>query len=159
MSRKYVKIQVAIESGAWYDCSNNDRNEYDAPFHIRLRVLSFEEVYLTMKGEQLEIDEEGKLFFSDIEIVNLNKKRMTTGDINKHLILIDQNGYEYNKLYDPFDHPIMNFAYQIGAERLSVLGTALFPKIKISGRIFFFLPDDEDSEYFIKIKNGTIIEA
>lgn len=147
-----IPLDDAITSGAWLDlhCEENEN-------HFRLRVLSFEEIQLDEvdNAGKIELLEGGKWWSLKIEAVNLNKSRTISYELTDSLVLIDQDGFEFPATQDGHLCCHSNYSKKSGLNCFYFEN--MLPKIKACGAIAFFLPD-EDAQYVIAAKEGTLTE-
>jgi len=153
-----ISVRGAIESGAWYHCLNDDNY---SEFNFRIGILSFEKQQLTEKEKKQYFDEGGNFWLMKIQVVSLNKtEQLESDDIHDHIHLQDQHGFKFEYLFSPEDSRI--FFDEKWGDKLkcfSIFGTNFRPKTKAAGIIGFFLPDDEEGEYYIGVVDGTITEV
>ena len=153
-----ISVSGAIESGAWYHCQSDDN--YSA-FDFRIGILSFEKQQLSGKELKQYFDEGGNLWLMNIQVVSLNNtEQLEPDDLHDRIYLQDQQGFRFEYLFSPEDSRIF-FDEKWGDKlrRLSIFGSNFRPKTKATGIIGFFLPDDEEGEYYIGIVDGTITEV
>ncbi len=155
-----ISVKDAIESGAWYHLEG-DKAYHEVAF--RIGILSFEKQQLSEKELKQYFDEGGNLWIMKIQVVSLNKTReLETGDIYDIIYLQDQDGFQFKYLGSPSDK-IYSDSDESWENKLSRFGRYGAPnfqaKTKAVGSIAFYLPDDDDPEYFIGVVDGTINEV
>lgn len=152
-----IPIKYAINSGAWFQCKTGS---YD----FRLRINSFEKLILKDTIELAKIDPkfdliQGDFWILKIEIVNFNKKTISGNEITHEILIIDYEDFEYS---DAFDSHLCcdDDSYCIQSSGLKHLGICdtFYPKIKYAGFLLYFIPDDDNAEFFVAIKEGNIQE-
>ena len=144
-----ISVKDAIASGAWYHCQS-DRGFDDVSF--RIGILSFEKQQLSEKELNHYFDGGGSLWLMNIQVVSLNKtKALETGDISYFLYLQDQDGFQFKYLEYPGDKICLDERWEKRLNRFDCSGSNFQPKTKAVGNIAFFLPDDDDPEYYIGI--------
>ena len=153
-----ISVKDAIASGAWYHCQS-DRGFDDVSF--RIGILSFEKQRLSEKDLKQYFDEGGNLWLMKIQVVSLNKTReLEAGDIYHFIYLQDQDGFQFKYLESPSDDICSDERWEKRLKRFGrYSGSNFQPKTKAVGSIAFFLPDDDDPEYYIGIEDGTIAEV
>lgn len=150
-----VPVREAINSGAWLHFSFDDGTN-----QLRLRVLSFEKIDLIQvdNHEQIEHDESGaQWWLMKIEAVNLNKSQIIPGLMHQYILLVDQQGFQFNVTVDSHLWCFSGFSDESGLHRF--YNDELIPKTKRVGAIAFLLPDDNEAEYSLAMKYGTVREA
>lgn len=152
-----IPIREAVENGAWLKCVSN--SVLIGQIEFRLRVLSFERINLAeVDGrERMQIPDEGVWWLMKIEAVNLYKMEIHVDELYK-ISLQDQNGFQFRVRWDD---PQLNcwsqYSMRVGLNRF--YSRQLSPKIKTPGALAFLLPDDDEAEYALVMKDGTICEA
>jgi len=153
-----ISVKDAIESGAWYHCQNDEGH---LEFNCRIRIMSFAKAELSEDEMKGYFDAGGSLWLMDIQLVSLNKgEQLEPEDIHNHIYLRDQDQFRFEYLFSNLDSQI--FFDEKWAEKLrrfSFSGANFRPKTKSEGIIAFFLPDDDQAEYYIGVVDGTIAEV
>lgn len=153
-----IPIKHAIDSGAWFQCHSKMYEKY---FDFRLKLISFEKINLYEIDEPSKIDkfdpEQGHLWLMRIQIINLNKMEVAYGYITGSILIVDQDNYKFSE-FDDF-HLTRNSKYADKVGLKSFAGLSFRPKIKYTGAIAFFLPKDEEIEYYISVLDGDIQEV
>jgi hypothetical protein len=150
-----VPIKEVISSGSWLQCEHNFVENYK----FRLRVISFEKLNLSLVDDPAEIegiDSNSIIWKMDIEVIALNKEPIPVRYGPNDLLLVDQDGFKFPVFIERHLHMASEFSRNSGLHRFYV--AELLPKIKAVGSITFQLPDDDDAEYFISIKNDGIVQ-
>lgn len=151
---KKISLRDVIAAGTWFECHAKC---YDEDLHFRLRVVAFtrtsvEEIDPTQVNKVVV---EGILWLLHIEVVNLGKTPTSACRLGRKIKVADQDGFEFHAVDTgslPSAHPgLKRFADWSSTPLLS-------PKIKACGSIAFDLPDEETS-YYLAIKDGSIKEA
>jgi hypothetical protein len=153
-----IPVKEAINSGAWLQCHSK---KYDKHFDFRLKLLSFDKINLSHVDDVNEIKEfhsaQGYLWLMRLQIVNLNKMEVASGYITGSILIVDQDDFEFSE-FDDFHLTLKsNFAKKSGLKNFG--GLFFRPKIKYTGAIAFFLPKDEEIEYYISVLDGDIQEV
>jgi len=153
-----ISVKDAIESGAWYNC------ESDIVFlnvAYRIGILSFEKQQLSEKELKQYFDEGGSLWLMKIQVVSLNKQeQLSPSDMHESIYLQDQDGFQFRYFLSTEDsYIIIDGRWANILKRFSIMGTGLQPKTKVVGSIAFYLPDDDEAEYYIGVVDGTIAEV
>lgn len=151
-----VPVKEAIQSGVWFLFSSND----DA-FKFRLRVLSFEKIDLALVDNPEKIENHyvgAEWWLMEIEAINWNKKQIDGDDLLTKILLVDQEGFEFNVFQDDYLSGDSEFGRQFGLDRFQSY-SELSPKIKAVGAISFQLPDDGRATYSLAMKDGTVTEV
>jgi len=159
-----VPVKEAINSGAWLHCEyQNEDYELDTLIKFRIKIKSLQKINLKHIDEPEEIgilDENANLWLMKIEFINLNKKPLDDFYGPNQLILIDQEGFNFHIFEDSHICCHSKFAKKTKLIRFTCLSDDLSPKIKAIGALLFQLPDDDEAEYFIALKeNGIVQEA
>ena len=150
-----IPIKEAISSAAWLNCVNEDQS-----IHFRVKIISFNKFSLEDINEPEKIkliDSNGQWRVLQIEVVSLSKKIIYSSDGPGELLIIDQDGFEFEVTYDDHLWRSSDFGMKIGLRRFYF--EKLIPKVKAIGALAFFLPDDDEAVYSISLKEGTISEA
>lgn len=150
-----IPIKEAISSGAWLHCSSDDGS-----IQFRLRVLSFGKINLADVDNPQNIkqtDSNAKWWLMKIEVVSLCKKNISPDRLFRNVLLVDQDGFEFNVTEDSHLSSSSGFSIKSGLKRF-YFGD-LIPKVKANGAISFLLPDDDEAQYSLSMGNGTVREA
>jgi hypothetical protein len=118
-----------------------------------MRILSFERLDYTQIGEAVSLRpiEEGAVrWLLRLEMVNLSKVSVLFGYITDEMRVVDGDGFQFQR--DDAGLYFSDFSNRIGLS----LGY-LSPKIKAQGAVIFKVAD-EDMEYSLTFRNGTIEE-
>ncbi|AMC10100.1 hypothetical protein Lupro_02030 [Lutibacter profundi] len=152
-----VPIKDAISSGAWLHC------EYlysDKLYKFRLKINSFRKISISEidNPEKIEnFDINSILWLMNMEVINLTKVPIEPYWGPRHLILIDQDDFNFHVFEDDYLIRKSNFSDTSGTNRFCY--PDLVPKIKAVGSIIFKLPDDDEAEYSISSQyNGSVQE-
>lgn len=151
-----VPIKEAINSGAWLHCEYEGYNEI---IKFRLKVDSFRKLNLKEidNPETIEmLDSDATLMIMEIEVVNLVKESKNSNNLVGSLILTDQDEFNFPVFSDVHLCWSSNFAKKARLNRF--YSEQLIPKIKTKGSIVFQLPNDDDAQYFISLKNNGIVQ-
>jgi hypothetical protein len=147
-----VEIKKAIASGDWYECEGRS---YKDEIRFRVRALGFDRTTPQAINPSTEVVVEGVLSLLQVEVVNLCKQPTDPYHIRNLLILVDQDGFEFERLESNLDRDRTS-----GLHRFSSWSDAskLMPKVKVVGTIAYALPDEE-AEYSLAVKEGEIRPA
>ena len=152
-----IPIKEAINSGAWFNCKcgYDATDEYD----FKLKVLSFDKINLGEidNPEKIDIDlASGVLWLMKMQIISLNKTAVIRSP--KYFIyVIDQDDFVYNYINDSYLALFSNYARLSGLYNFFAVN--FMPKIKYTGAIAFYLPDENEAEYYISVEGGNIQEV
>lgn len=151
-----IPIKDAINSGAWLHCEYNRYNEI---IKFRLKIKSFRKLSLTEvdNPEKIEnLDPSATLWIMDIELVNLTKQPIHPSYGPPKLILVDQDDFHFHLFEDYHLENGSKFSKVSGMNRFHTAN--LIPKIKAVGALIFQLPEDEEAEYSISMKEDGFIQ-
>lgn len=121
---------------------------------FRLRILSFERLDYAQIGKapRLEPIEEGAVrWLMRLEVVNLSKVNVLIESVRQTMRIVDGDGFQFER--DEAGLFLSDFAKRSGLGHFRLL-----PKLKVQAAVIFKVPD-EDAEYSLTIKNGTMEEA
>ncbi len=150
-----VPIKHAIESGAWFQC----HSECEGEKKFRLRVLSFEKVNLAAVDYPENLDkvhfntDAGDWWILKLEMVNLNR---IDAYLQYTILIVDEDDFEFKKVTD--NHLSFDSSYSATSCLKNYYGHSFIPKINHIGALSYFLPKDDNAEYFISIREGSIQE-
>lgn len=147
-----IPLNDAIANGAWLDLLSEENET-----HFRVRVSSFEEILLDQVDDvgKIELLEGGKWWLMRIEAVSLNKSKICSSSFTSHILLIDEDGFEFPVTHDGHLCWCSNYAKASGLNFF--YNEPMLPKIKKRGAISFFLPDEE-ANYTIAFNEGTLTD-
>jgi hypothetical protein len=151
-----IPIKDLVRDGYWLNCTARNRWTNDAAeWTFRMRIQSFERLDYPQTDrplhEQLKPIVEGAVWWlMKLEVVNLSKVSVLFGYLTQEMRVVDGDGFQFEG-GDGGLH-FSDFGRQIGLS----LGS-LSPKLKAQGAVLFMVPD-EDMEYSLTIKNGTMEE-
>ena len=129
--------------------------------NIRVRLVEFRKIQVKEIDSPELIDKqynmnEGYFYLMKIELVNFTKQKIYCSILRNCVTVLDQDDFEFNAIED---YHLSNGSRFSKKSCLQALYNSYFiPKIKYSGAIAFFLPKDDEVEYFITCKNGSITE-
>jgi hypothetical protein len=152
-----IPVKEIVSSSAWFDCHSDSGFE---KIRFKMRVLSFDKVDLSEVDDphEVKIDySSGNYWILKLELVNLTKKVISSGDVSRAIILVDQDEFSFDVVEDAHLSLYSGYAETSGLKRL--YAGELMPKMKLVGAITFLLPDDDEAEYSLTIKKGNIEEA
>ncbi len=157
-----VKVKEAINSDSWLICEYKYEPEYENELiKFRLKINSFRKVSFSEIDNPEKIENLGKnatLWILKIEIINLTKTPKEIYKIPYSLILVDQDGFSFPQLEGRHIRYDSNFSKISGISKFDSVEADLLPKIKMEGSIIFQLPDDDEAEYSIALKDDGIIQ-
>lgn len=93
--------------------------------------------------------EQGKIILLTFDVINLSQRTKQKGTFYHDIIIEDTEGYSFER---SINEVLCN------SEFSTDFSFNLIPKIKTKTTLFFLLPD-EDSEYYISIKNSKWTET
>jgi hypothetical protein len=148
-----ILISEAIQGGNWYDCQY-ERN--DEQVHFKLRILAFRKTSVQEIKPDSDEHTEGVLWIMEIEVVSLNKRPLEAYKVRRSIELEDHEEF----VFEVFTEGKLDSDEKSGLHRFSSWSSnpSLSPKIKAWGSILFRLPE-EDAQYSLVIKNGSVIAA
>lgn len=145
-----IPIKDLIRDGCWLKCTATN---YKGEMIFRMRILSFERLDYPniQRGVTLSPIEEGAVrWLMKLEVVNLTKVSVLFGYLKEEMRVVDSDGFQFAD--DDAGLYFSDFAKQIGLSHGDLL-----PKLKYQGAVIFKVPD-EDLEYSLTIKDGTMEE-
>ncbi len=151
-----VPIKEAINSGSWLHCEYEDYNEI---IKFRLKIDSFRKLNLKEidNPEYIEmLDSDATLMIMEIEVVNLVKESKNSDYLVGSLILTDQDEFNFPVFSDA--HLCWSSIFAKKARLNRFYSEQLIPKIKTKGSLVFQLPNDNDAQYFISLKDKGIVQ-
>jgi hypothetical protein len=158
-----VPVKEAVSSRAWLSFTADYLNSWDKENYqikFRVKILSFSKINLDAVNQSSEIDAQyrgGIWWLMRLEVVNLCKKQIDADDFGNLILLLDQDQFEFEVAYDRHLCRDSEYAEKSGLDRL--YAGKLLPKIKVLGAVAFYLPEEDDMEYFLAVKNGKVCEA
>lgn len=148
-------INELVATGDWLECVTSD---FEGEYLFKIRISSF---YKVRKEELLQIhqklpeikSEDGVLWVLKIEVVNLTKKSFYSFIVRNSLILVDQDDFQF-EMYQNYHLLDSEFGIYTGLNRFQswTSDPNLQPKIKASGALACFLPDDDLASYYLSVK-------
>jgi hypothetical protein len=149
-----IPLNEAIETGSWLQAKTDD-------LLFRFKPISFSKIDLAEidNSNKMKIDG-GVLWLLKIEVVNMNKVQCHPFYIRDHIAIFDSDDFLFLPVKDDHLTSDSNFAVSNGLNRFVGWSScpALPPKIKVSGALAYLLPE-EDTKYFLSVKDGEISEA
>lgn len=148
-----IPIKEAIETGAWLHF------QFSEDWRFRVKVLSFEKINVSQIEESHKIEnihENSQWWLMRIELLSLIKKKVRSRNIIEDILLIDDDGFQFQEITDHHLCFWSDYAKKTGLDKF--YGQDLLPKMKVIGAISFLLPDDE-AAYSLAMKNGKLEEA
>lgn len=145
-----IPIKYAIESGAWLHCIDGADETYD-DFQFRVKLLSFEKLHLNPENiNQAAYNlEEGDFWLLELQLVNAGKVSLEKKVLN-YTIIVDHDECEYPPVHDP-DSVVSSKSFN---------GVSFFrPKIKYTGALAFYLPKEDEADYYVSVTSGNIQEV
>ena len=150
-----IPILDAIESGAWLTA---EYESDDNPIRFRLRLTGFSRIDLAaIDGcENLKFGVSRNVWRLGLDVVNLWKREVPHYVVERHLVIVDQDGFEFKILED--NHLRLNSDYAETSGLRTFFPIDFPPKIKRSGAYPFELPDEFDV-LFLAVRHGDLREA
>ncbi len=148
--RMKVPIQYAIESGAWFQCKDENND-------FRLKINAFEKIKLNSSTEIEKIDtgfdlRQGDFWGLKIEIISFNKQTIGGNYITHEISIVDSDDFEYQDTYDEYLCYDSHYIKSSGLKTLGIMVT-FYPKIKYTGILLYFIPKDDNANYFFTLKD------
>lgn len=147
-----IPIKSLVRDGCWLKCTARSKYvQHDLTF--RMRILSFDRLDYAQIGRAVSLKpiEEGAVrWLMRLEVVNLGKVSELFGHITDEMRAVDADGFQFER--DDAGLRFSDFATRTGLS----LGD-LLPKLKAQGAVIFKVPD-EDTEYSLTFRNGTMEE-
>lgn len=156
-----VPIRTMINSGSWFQCESAPMLGRARQF--RLRISSFRPVELAEidNAENIKdiVLQEGQLWILSFSAVNLGKVQFDPVEVRYSFVLTDQDECDFSYVEDIHLTRRSDFALKTGLHRFHGLCAPLAPKMVVVGAAVYLLPDQEPSQYALKMKTpGTIEE-
>ena len=149
-----ISIKEAISKEFWIHC---EATESFLTYIFHIKILSFKKLNLTEVDEPERIklfNSNAPLWLMKLEVINFTKKSISPNNGFNNIILIDQDGFKFHTFLDTYLCQTSIFGKKIGMSRL--YSAKLIPKIRAIGVITFQLPDDDEAEYCISLKSGSL---
>lgn len=150
-----IPIKEAISTGVWLHFSRKEEQ-----IQFRLKVVSFQKINFSEIDEPENMKERAENVqwrVLKVEVINLSKKNIYSSDGPGEILLIDNEGYEFEVTYDEHLWRHSEIGKRFGLNKFYF--EKLIPKAKIVGAIAFLLPDDDEIEYSLSIEEGEVKEA
>jgi hypothetical protein len=151
---KKISIDKAIESDAKliFECEEFITNNL---VKMEMKIVSFSKIEADLYDE-IEVPDDmddGVLRIINLDVINLSKKPVNQFTVINNLILVDEDGYEYDCFYDSDLYFRSNFAINVNLPRFTGWSSIqpLRPKIKANGSILFLLPHGQNN-FFLTVK-------
>lgn len=147
-----IPIKALIRDGSWLNCTVEKGQT------CRIRILKFERLDCAEVDSPEKADpvQEGAVrWIMELEVVNTSKVYIRCSDLEYPMRIVDSDGFQFERRSD--DHLCLDSKFAKISGLKNFFGQSLMPKIKVRGAILFDLPD-EDTEYALTLKNGTIEE-
>lgn len=152
-----IALEKLIGTQDWVVITYHDRfYEEDYSFQIRFdsfRKVDMSEIDGSSQIEDIELD--ANLWLLQFEIVSLNKKKYDSDVIKDKIILIDEDGCQFNFVEDEHLCKESNFAKRSNLRKFFY--PVLIPKIKAAGALIYQLPDFFET-LFVSVEDGKIAE-
>lgn len=149
-----IPIQEAILSGDWLVIDIPDEN-----YKYKIRIVEFLKMNLQdidNKSRLSFLTDSGNLWILKLELINIGKIQLPSVAPQSCLVLHDQDDCEFETLKELSLTYSSDLGKKTGLRRFVSEESPFSPKIKGKGAVAFFLPDDEEAEYFISTRIGTI---
>ena len=148
-----IPIREAINNNLWLQFESNLKD-----LIFRLKIKSFKPIDLSEvdNPEEIQNNLEGLWWIMNIECINLTKQNLYHFTFKRYIQIKDNDSFLFN--YNDNKHLSLysDFAENSGLRNL--YATDLIPKIKYTGALLFFLPDEVDQDYTIALENGIVYE-
>ncbi len=141
-----IPMDEAVSSGAWFECSDEDREVV-----FRFRVISFSRVELKDidEPEEIELDiNQGWLYLMKCQVVNLAKSKTNVGLMADLITVVDQDDCIYEQEEDDY-HLIRDSSFAQKSGLYNFYGVVINPKMQLEGAILFHLPKEEGAFYYL----------
>lgn len=150
-----IPIREALDTRAWLTAEHESGGEV---VNFRIRLLEFSRIELESVDDNptLSCRLDANVWRLGLDVINLCKKGIHDVAVGHRIIIVDQDGYEFQVFNDPHLRCSSEYAKKSGMK--AFFGTTFPPKIRRSGSYPFELPDDLE-ELFIGIDDGTLREA
>ncbi len=153
-----LNLNNLIQSGEWCLLSfHDDFEEENFVFQVRFTdffELDFDNVDDIDEIEDISTDQ--NLHILSFEIVNLNKKKYDSDTLKEKLIIVDEEGYQYNFIEDGHLCGYSEFAKNNSLNTL--YSVKLPPKIPRSAALVYELPAFFEQLY-LAVEDGTLEEV
>lgn len=149
-----IPIQEAILAGDWLIIDIPDEN-----YKYKIRLLEFKKICLKdidNKNSLSFLTDAGSLWILTLDLLNIGKIQLPSVAPQSCLILYDQDDCEFETVKEMSLTYSSDLGRESGLRRFVSNESPFPPKIKGKGAVAFFLPDDEEAEYFISTRIGTI---
>ena len=95
-----ISIKEAIDNGTWFHCHKDYDDWCDQEFNIRIKILSFDKINLANvdNPEEIQFLDEGIYWIMKVEAISLVKIETDTRALTNSLMLVDQDGFSFNKI-------------------------------------------------------------
>lgn len=152
---KKIPIKHAIESGSWFRVTTKDNVEF------RIKINSFSKIKIKSVDSAKNIDKkydftQGNFWLLSMDFTSLSKEELREGCFFSEIVVIDQDDFEFNISEDKHLSRDSHFAESSGLKLFYY--NSYIPKVKYTGALPFFLPNEENAEYHIGIRRGEIQE-
>lgn len=150
-----ISLEHLISSGEWASIVfKDDWEENFYSFQIRLKNFYKLDPESIDEPEDVDsVDLESNIWILEADLVSLNKKKFDIDDLSSKIILVDEDGFEFNIVYDYHMCNGSEFAKKSGLSNFD--SQSISPKIKRSGAFAFELPDFFDG-LNLSVENGQV---
>lgn len=143
-----VPVNEAIMSGDWLICTCID-------IKFRIRLLSMKRVSSIGIEYLNNYEDSTNLWHLMFDLVNLAKTALNPDQVSSNLILCDQDDFEFTPMNnDLYSGSFYSKTYKLNTIRINA--PHITPKIITTGALAYKLPKDDEAEYSIMLKGGTV---
>jgi len=156
-----IPIKSAVDANCWLKISNANNSKEG---FIKIRLIEFRKVLVKeidnpeLISPQFSLSE-GDIYILKFDLVNFYKE-VTNLSYKTHflfnIIIVDQDNYKFNFISDSHLSFNSNFGKISGLNNF--YGKEFMPKIKYNGSLAYYLPKDDEVEYFVSNTYGMICE-
>ena len=149
-----IPIKNLVRDGCWLKCTARSR-EAQIELTFRMRILSFERLDYAQIGKApslVPIEAGAVRWLMKLEVVNLSKASTLFGYLTAEMRVVDADGYQFELETGDAGLHFSDFG-----RRITLNSGTILPKLKHQGAVIFKLPD-EDTEYSLTLRNGTMEE-
>ena len=151
-----IPIKSAVDANCWLKISNNQEEGF-----IKVRLTEFRKVLINEIDKPEFIDRqynlsEGYIYLLKLDVVSFYKQQMGSFYLLSNIIIVDHDDFKFQQIDDAHLSLYSTFALKFAL--INFFGKILMPKIKYTGAILYFLPKDDEAEYFVTDQAWTICE-
>jgi len=150
-----LALKDLIQSHEWCLLTFHDDFE-DETFVFQIRFIRFDEINFDDVDdfdEVEDVDVNQNLHILAFEIVNLNKKKYDSDALKEKLVIVDEEGYQYNFVEDSH---LCSYSEYAKRNNLSTLySVKLPPKIPRAAALIYELPEFFETLY-LSAEDGSL---